>query len=138
VSLQDVQLPPWSGSNFGRVTPIEVLVAYDGPITFTFRDAVGVMMLAHLIDEDSVNGRYIVAPTSDRIIGRLKAGAISVREALDQPITWLVDMIGGAEIVRSWAVPISQIPSRFLPAADVMISPRLQPMIRLRATGSEI
>ena len=138
MALPEVNLPQWNGSNFGRVTPIEVLVAYDGPITFTFRDAVGVMMLAHLVDEDSTHGRYVVAPTSARIIGRLKAGAISVRDALDQPIVWLVDTVGGEEIARSWAVSFGRILPRFLPAADVMLNPSLQPMIRLRATGGEI
>jgi hypothetical protein len=138
VALPEVQLPSWNGANFGHLTPIEVLVSYDGPITFTFRDAVGVMMLAHLVDEDASYGRYVVAPTSAKIIGRLKAGAISVRDAIDQPIVWLIDMVGGTDVVRSWAVSFTQIPASLLPAPDVMLSPRLQPMIRLRAIGSSI
>lgn len=136
--LWDPKLPEWPTGNFSTIAVEEVLVTYNGPITFTFRDVVGALMLAHLCDDnDDGVMRYVVAPTSPEIIANLKGGGVSVRVALDQPLVWLLDLSRGA-LVRGWALSPSQIPQDALPSREVMLRPGLQPLIRTRAVGSAI
>ncbi len=92
-------------------------------------------MLAHFCDDAENTYRYFVAPTSRRLLNRLRVGDISIRGALDQPLTWLVDANAGGEVERAWAMPIESVPADALPNDDVMLRPNLDPLIRLRAIG---
>lgn len=135
--LWDVNNPPWPYENFHVMRHVETLLSHDGPITFTFRDASGSLMLAHLCDEDGDNARYLVAPTSARIVTELKAGARSIYGAIDQPMTWLVDLHNG-EFSRAWAIPLAEVPSDAIPTPEVMLRPALEPLLRTRAVGAMI
>lgn len=136
--LWEANLPEWAGRNFTRVVPLDVLVFFDGPLTFTFHDVSGGLMLAHLCDEQEEKLRYVVAPTSSKIIDRLKNGSISIRSALDQPLMWLIDTDAEGMVHRAWVAHPDKLPNEALPAADVMLYPSLEPMFRLRAVGNSI
>jgi hypothetical protein len=135
--LWAVNSPEWTGNNFGVMEHVETLLSYDGPITFTFRDETGSLMLAHLCTEDDGYARYFVAPTTNRIVEELKSGARSIRAAIDQPMTWLIDLHEG-EFARAWVVGIAAMPPNVLPAPEVMLYPSLQPLLRTRAIGQRI
>ena len=125
--LWPVQLQSLPRSNFTKVEPQDVLVDYDGPITFTFQDDVGQLMLAHSVGADGKAVRFIVAPTSAATVTCLKAGAISVRAALDQPIIWLLDATADGTITGQWIGTLSAIPSDVLPAEGITLLPLLEP-----------
>ena len=125
--LWDVKLPRWNGGNFSTVTPLEVLVELDEPLTFTFTDSNGSLMLAHLCSEGMDRLRYIVAPTSQRILHELKAGSRSIQQALDQPILWLLDLGADAAVVGAWVITLGGLPGNVIPAADVMLYSWLGP-----------
>jgi hypothetical protein len=133
--LRPVQLQPWLGNNFRKVVPDEVLVELDEPLTFTFRDESGALLIAHLCSQSESALRYIVAPTTPQIVDQLKSGARSVIGALDQPMVWLMDIGADAVVINVWVGALSALPPRVMPSSDVMLRADLAPMMRLRATG---
>ena len=135
MSLWPVHLRPWLGQNLRRVAPLEVLAELDEPLTFTFNDESGALLLAHLCSHDENILRYIVAPTTRQIVDQLKSGARAIFGALDQPMVWLMDVGIDAAVTDVWVGTLGGLPPRVLPAPDVMLYAHLEPMIRLRATG---
>ncbi len=125
--LWPVQLQSWPRSNFTKVEPQEVLVDYDGPITCTFYDDLGGLMLAHSVGADGKLVRFIVAPISPANVARLKTGAISVRAALEQPVIWLLDTDADGTVTSQWSGTLSAIPPEVIPAEGVMLFPSLAP-----------
>lgn len=119
--LWDVTAPHWNGQNFTQVKPLEVLAELDEPLTFTFADSNGSLMLAHLCSEGAGRLRYIVAPTTFRIVHDLKTAARSIREALDQPIVWLLDLGAEAMVCDAWVTTLSGLPEGVVPAPDVLL-----------------
>lgn len=136
--LWQVQLQEWTGGTIKQVEPLEMLVEFDQPLTFTFKDENGTLLLAHLVSQSDELSRYIVAPTTDQIVTQLKSGARAIIAALDQPILWLIDIAADAKVAKAWVGNLKGIPSAVLPAPDVMLYAHLAPMIRLRATGKLI
>jgi len=110
-----------------KIEPQDVLVDYDGPITFTFRDEVGGLMLAHSVGADGELVRFVVAPANPATVAGLKPGAISVRAALDQPVIWLLDIAADGTVASQWTGALSSIPSEVIPAEGVMLLPSLGP-----------
>ncbi len=131
MALWDVDLHKWNGTNFKEVRPERVLVEYDGPLTFTFRDESKSLMLAHLSDEDGDTARYIVAPILDRDVERLTRGTASLRAVLNQPIIWVLDVKNGT-VSGSWVGTYQDIPNDAKPTDDAMLFAELEPMIKLR------
>lgn len=136
--LWQVQLKEWTSGTIKQVEPLELLVEFEQPLTFTFRDENGTLLLAHLVSQDNELSRYIAAPTTDDIVAQLKSGARAIIAALDQPILWLIDIAADAKVARAWVGNLKGIPTAVLPAPDVMLFASLAPMIRLRATGKLI
>ena len=128
--LWNVNLRPWLGTNFKAIRPENVLVQYDGPLSFTFCDESGSLMFAHLSDEDDGVARYIVAPVMDRDIERLKRGTVSLHNVLNQPMVWVLDLKGW-EVTKSWVGRYSDIADGVKPMVDAMLYPDLEPMIKL-------
>jgi hypothetical protein len=120
------------------ISPTEILAEYEEALTFTFLDNAQNLMLAHLAATETDCLRYVVAPTSEAVIGRLKTGAISIRRALEQNLLWVVDVQRDGQIVKCWSQKFSDLPTDAVPDPDVMLYPELEPMIRLRATGNAI
>lgn len=123
---------------FPAFSPTEVLYEFDGPRVFTLTDKFGGLNLAVWSDEDGLVERYLVAVSSARIVGELKAGRTTVREALEQPRAWVCDVMPSGEIQNIWQVEMSQVPSDTLPKPGTMLLPELQPLLTLRARGAGI
>src|SRR5437879_1103559 len=132
-----------SGTRFGRemfepFEPVETLCDVDGPRPFTFRDRMGQLCLAHWCDEESGTTRFIVVPFSNSLVHRLRAGELTLRDALDQPRIWIVDALFSGELHDAWAVQLTDLPSDALPYPGTMLLPALEPLISLRALGEGI
>lgn len=109
-----------------------MLYELDSPRTFTFIPADGELYLAHWFDESADVVRYLVVPFSPGLVAGLEAGHFSLREALDQPRLWMVD-------VDDWGVPaattrtsLEDLPAEELPAVGTLLSPALEAVAPVR------
>src|SRR6185437_1580944 len=125
--LWPIKSQPLQQTPFERIVPDETLLEFNGASTFTFRDRNGTTMLAHFCDDEDERLRYFVAPTSDSILSRLKAGDLSIRAALDQPLAWLADVDRQGVVLTAWQTRISLVPQDALPAPDVILRPGTLP-----------
>ncbi len=105
---------------------VENLYDFDGPRTFTHRDSEGRLYLAHWCDADSNLNRFIVVPFTDALVQKLKAGEISLSEALDRPCRWVLDLDRAGGVSAAWSVNAAEIPSDVLPKAETMLWPSLE------------
>ena len=90
---------PVSPTRFQPFEPVDVLYEFDGPRIFTLWDSEGELNLAYWSDEDDAICRYVVVPTTDKIVAALRQGGVSVYDALNQPRCWLCDLTHLGEIV---------------------------------------
>ncbi len=123
---------------FEPFKPVEILYDFDGPRTFTHRDKDAQLCLAHWCDEDGDATRFIVVPFSEKLTERLKQGELTLRDALDQPRAWVVDISPKSDALRTWLTRIADIPDDILPYMGTMLLPSLEPLISLRAVGVDI
>src|SRR5262249_23656152 len=93
---------PKESSLYGSFDPIEVLVDFDGPRTFTVQDQDGGLCLAHWMDDSREVARFVVVPFTDILLGRMRRGELAVRDALDQPRVYIVDVEHGAGVRSVW------------------------------------
>ena len=100
---------------------VEVLYDFDGPRTFTHRDRDGRLCLAHWCDADSNFNRFIVVPFTEALVQKLKAGEISLSEALDGPCMWVLDLNRTDTVHEAWSVKLMDIPGDVLPKPDTML-----------------
>lgn len=116
---------------FQPFIPCEVLYDFDGPRIFTIKDIEGELNLAYWSDEDEKDRfyRYVVVPTTSRIIDALKYGSISVFEALNQPRCWLCDISYQGELNQCQAVDFDLVPRDALPNTGTMLLPTLEPLL---------
>lgn len=82
---------PANFSRFQPFEPAEVLYEFDGPRIFTLIDNDDELNLVYWSDENDQICRYVVVPTTEKILTALKKRSISVFEALNQPRCWLCD-----------------------------------------------
>lgn len=122
----------------GAMEPETILYDFEGPRTFTFRDRDGFLALAHWCDEDEVHARFLAVPFSESLLGRLRAGELSVREALDQPVLWVVDRAHDGTVREVRRTSLEGCPEEVLPAPGTMLLAALEPVLTLRATGEAI
>lgn len=123
---------------FSPFEPVEVLYEFDGPRIFTVLDKDQAPNLVYWSDEDQSCTRYVVVPTSPQILGDLRQGVISVLDALDQPRCWVCDVDLDGQLTGCLLVNYPEIPSDALPARGTMLWPSLEPLLTLRAVGTEI
>jgi hypothetical protein len=139
MTLWNVTTASYPSEYFGSVFPPEtVLLDYDGPSIFVFRDERGTRILAYACDEDETTNRYIAAPTNPQIIERLQTGVLSIRAALDQPMMWILDTSAAGKVERAWVTTTQELPRDALPEAHVLLYSHLQPLLRLRVLGQGI
>jgi hypothetical protein len=117
--------------------PIEVLYEFDGPRIFTVLDSEGELDLAYWCDGDEERWRYVIVPTTPKIVAALRAGKISVWDALDQPRCWLCDSDRQGHIVECRRVDFDSIPRDALPAAGTMLLPTHVPILEPVPARSE-
>jgi len=108
---------------FGEFTPIEVLYQFDFPRVFTLVDSKGSLNLAYWSDEDENRSRYVVVPTTNKTVERLKKGELTVYEALDQSTCWSCDLNLSGELVACHRVDFDSIPRDALPEKGAMLLP---------------
>jgi len=116
----------------------EVLHDLDGPRTLTFRNASGDLFFAHWCDEADRLSYFAVVPFSDALLSRLKLGDITVRDALEQPRQWILEISHDWRIRRAFSVDFSKFERGVLPESDLMLYAYLQPLFTLRAIGNGI
>lgn len=114
---------------FRPFEPLEVLYEFDGPRVFTVQDVDGEAYLSYWSDEDEQTSRYVVVPTTARIIEALRRGDLSVFDALDQPRCWLCDLSKDGGIARCQRVEFEAIPRDALPSLGTMLLPELEPQL---------
>ncbi len=118
-----------ASERFEPFEPVEVLYEFDGPRVFTLRDSEGELNLAYWSDNDERFCRYIVVPTTAKILEALRTGSLSVYDALDQPRCWLCNVTHQGEVAGCQRVEFETIPRDSLPAAGTMLLPTLQPQL---------
>lgn len=120
--------------------PERVLNDFDGPKIFTTRNEHGQLLLAYWCDEDPATRveRFIIAPTSNKIIASMEAGNITVREALGQPLVWIIDKGYDSSISACWSISFEDIPVEILPLGDVFLYVEHQPYLTVRMAGSRL
>jgi hypothetical protein len=136
--MWNIQSKPIDKSRFHPFEPVEVFYDFDGPRIFTVNDADGELNLAYWSDEDEHVCRYVVVPTTAKLVDSLRSGSISVFDALQQPRCWLCDISPDGGIVECQRVDFDDIPPDSLPAIGTMLLPTLEPLLTLRAIGAEI
>jgi len=116
---------------------VEILYDFEGPRTFTHCDRDGQLCLAHWCDADGEVNRFLVVPFTNKLVQKLKAGHLSLADALDQPRTWVVDLDHSGEVRHAWSVIFTDLPEDILPKAGTMLWPSLEPMVGSSAISSK-
>lgn len=111
---------------FRPFQPLQVLYGFDGPRTFTHQDQEGNHYLAHWCDEDDQAVRFVVVPTTALLVEHLQLGKLSVREALDQPHCWLLEVFHDGAIRDGWQVRLEDLPTDVLPEPGALLLPALE------------
>lgn len=114
-------------ARFEPFEPIDVLYDFDGPRIFMLKDSEGELNLAYWSDEDGQGCRYVVVPTTAQIIDSLRAGRMSVFDALNQPRCWLCDVSRQGDLSGCQRVSFEAVPRDALPAIGAMLLPALAP-----------
>lgn len=99
----------------GSFKPIKVLFDFDALTTFVCSASDGGLLLAHFCDEEDGERRFIVVPTTERLVHRLDRGEIPIRAALNQARVWYVDFGRGGKPLRAYTATFEDIPPDCLP-----------------------
>ncbi len=124
--MWDVDGKPTDPGRFTPFEPSQVLYAFDGPRIFTHLDRDGELCLACWSDEDERAVRFIVVPFSEPLVERLVGGDLSVRDALNQPRCWLLDVGHDGTPRACWSVRFGAIPEDALPGPGTMLLASLE------------
>jgi hypothetical protein len=128
---------PADPAQFAPFRPAKVLADVGGPRSFTFVPADGELYWAHWFDESAGRVRYLVVPFSPGLLDRLEAGRISLRDALDQPRLWVVDVDNRGEPVAAVRAALADLPADELPAPGTTLSPAPGSPIRVGGVDGE-
>lgn len=134
----EVSGKPCSVDFFGAFEPLEVLYDFDGPRLFTVQNRYDDALLVYQCDEDETASRFIVAPCDAGLLDAVLAGRCSVRDALAQPWTWVVDQAHGQGVRSAWRVHLDSIPQGVLPGGSVMLLPSMDPLLSVRMVGASL
>ena len=136
--MWDVPGEPVDCERFEPFEPLEVLDHYDGPRIFTFENLRGDYYLASWCDGDDGLDRYLVVPSNTSMRDKLTRGLTTVRGALDQPWLWVLDRVHADSSSRAWLTAFEQLPPAVLPEPGTMLWPSLEPLLSVRALGTQI
>jgi hypothetical protein len=101
------------------------------PRTFTFLDSDGELYLALWFDENAEAVRYLVVPFAEALLHQLETGQISVREALERPCLWVVDLDNNGKLSTAARTTLADLPQDELPVPGTMLWPSLEPTAQL-------
>ena len=113
----------------GPLTPEDILDELDRPMLFTARAGEGDRLLVCFLDAEDAGDVRLVVPTRDSIVAELRAGKLTLRDALWQPWAWLQFH----DELR--AVAVDALPSDCLPLAGTYLEPEHQPVVSIRLLG---
>ena len=123
----------------GSLEPTEILYEFSGePLTFVALDPDAEPLLVHSLCVFDRTSRYLVSAVDARILREVKAGRIDILTALRQPRCWIADIAEDASVKSLWRIDFGSIPERILPKPGAMVSPELDPLLRLRLIGSGV
>ncbi len=125
-------------SQFQPFEPVEILYEFDGPRIFTLKDLDDDLCLAYWSDENEKFVRYVVAPTTPKIVDSLRNGNTSVYDALNQPRCWFCNVNHQGKMELCERIEFDVIPRDSLPQIGTMLLPSLEPLLTLRAVGAAI
>ncbi|HZL37676.1 MAG TPA: hypothetical protein VFC78_20330 [Tepidisphaeraceae bacterium] len=126
MALWHVKSPIAAAHGFEAVKPIEVLDALDVPLTFTFRDRDGVLLLANLCAVGVHTSRYVVFKTSDFTVSDLKNGLIPLRSAMVRSPLWLMDVQPDGRVIHVWNVSLNDLPAEAIPESGALLTAELE------------
>ena len=130
----EIKSNPVDIASFGDFVPTEVLYEFDGPRIFSAQCVFG-ELLCFLADDDGELLRYIAAPTNADVLAKLKSGVRPLRDVLDQPWVWFVDVRYDGRPEAAWRGTLADAPPDALPHKGVMLWPHLEPIFAMRAIG---
>ena len=130
----DLETKPVDIAMIGDLAPVEILYEFDGPRIFSAHSPLG-DLLCFLADDDGELRRFIAAPTNGDMLAKLKDGVRSLRDALDQPWVWFVDVDNDDQPRGVWRGTLSDAPPDSLPEPGTMLRADLEPIFALRAIG---
>lgn len=90
--------------------PVEVLIFYDMPRLFTAKAGEGLVLVSWCDEVEGID-RYLVAPTSESLVADLCGRRLTLREALDVGLVWVVDQGESLNLVET--TTLSSFDSRF-------------------------
>lgn len=122
-----------------KLEPVRVLDELDGPRLFTVKSDDGQNLLAYMCGEDSAVERFLLVPTSDRIVKRIECNELSLRDALtQQAVMVMIDQRRDGSLGDPVAVDFADLPTSALPRAGTFLSPLPRPLISVRLIGDEL
>ena len=109
-----------------ELTPEDVLLYYDGPRVFTARSSKGHLLLVSWLRELDEGERYVVCPISLKTLQALRNNQLTLRDALDSSVLWVVEQAFDGKLVHEKFSSLAEIDQRFpecLPAPGVCLQP---------------
>ena len=122
-----------------QFAPVEVLDQYNGPRLFTMQDDYGQTLLAYLYnDEETDDGaEYLVVPFDNDGVTALRAGRMTIREALSQRWVWhAVGHLGAT--AKLTPTTLSAFDEATLPGHNSVLRLEHVPLLSVRLTGPGI
>lgn len=122
-----------------KLEPEHVLDEMDGPCLFTVRSDDGQLLLAYKCGEDETVERFLVVPTSKRIVEDIEGNHLPLRCALtQQALMCMVDQLGDGSLTAPVQIDFEALPATALPRPNARLNPMPQPLLRVRLMGNEL
>ena len=128
---------PEPEGRFREFVPDQVLDWFDGPRLFTIREG-DISYLVYLCQETPFATRYLVSPTDADRLRALTTGAMTVFNALKNPIVWVVDTDSGGNATTARRISWSAVPPMVVPKPHVLLSRALEPIFRVYVEGKAL
>lgn len=122
-----------------QLEPVRVLDEIDGPRLFTVYSEDGQLLLAYMCGEDETVERFLLVPTSDRIVEAISNNKLTLRDALtQQAFMGMVDRHRDGILSTPVQVDFGVLPSTALPRSGTYLNPVPQPLLNVRLIGTEL
>lgn len=96
------------------IAPRETLYFFDEPINFLARVGSDTFVCVK-VDDDGTKSQYVAAHVTDEIVGRLKAGSLSLRAALVAARLWIFETDRAHLVLGAWSLDPADVPEEMLP-----------------------